>query len=119
MHQQNLTLPEFLAWEQTQPIRHEFYQGETFAMEGNTASHNRVVLNVASFISEQADVSVHQVFCQGMRVHVDEGSFYPDIVVTSGMHPAGDDKVVRHPMHHRGTLVVDERIRPTSQAGSI
>ena len=30
--QQKMTLEEFLAWEDLQPERHEFYNGDVFAM---------------------------------------------------------------------------------------
>ena len=51
---QKMTLAEFLAWEEQQPDRHEFYGGETFAMVGGTARHNRVILNLASRCSVRA-----------------------------------------------------------------
>jgi hypothetical protein len=39
---QEMTVEEFLAWEESQTDRHEFYRGEVFAMVGATARHNRV-----------------------------------------------------------------------------
>ena len=45
-----MTLTEFLAWEEHQTERHEFFDGETFAMVGGTTRHNRVTLNLASRI---------------------------------------------------------------------
>jgi hypothetical protein len=39
-----MTLAEFLVWEEQQTERHEFYRGETFAMVGGIARHNRVIL---------------------------------------------------------------------------
>ncbi|MEO5796595.1 MAG: hypothetical protein ABIP34_17275 [Rhodoferax sp.] len=41
---QKMTLAEFMAWEDAQTERHEFYRGEVFAMVGGTARHNRVIL---------------------------------------------------------------------------
>ena len=43
-----MTLSDFLPWEERQPERHEFFRGETFAMVGGTARHNRVILNLAN-----------------------------------------------------------------------
>ena len=45
---QKVAVVDFLAWEERQPERHEFFRGETFAMGGETARHNRVILNLAS-----------------------------------------------------------------------
>lgn len=42
---QKMTLSDFLLWEERQPERYEFFRGETFAMVGGTARHNRVILN--------------------------------------------------------------------------
>ena len=52
---QKMTLTEFLAWEEHQTERHEFFGGETFAMVGGTARHNRVILNLASRIGDHLD----------------------------------------------------------------
>ena len=54
-----LTITEFMAWEEAQPERHEFYRGEVFAMVGGTARHNRVILNLASRIGDHLDGSRH------------------------------------------------------------
>ena len=35
-----LTADEYLAWEREQPVRHEFYHGEVFAMAGGSMRHN-------------------------------------------------------------------------------
>ncbi len=51
--QKLLTLPEYLAWEECQSERHEFFQGEIYAMVGGTARHNRVILNLAGRIGDQ------------------------------------------------------------------
>ena len=37
-----LTAREYLAWEREQPVRHEFYHGEVFAMAGGSVRHNRL-----------------------------------------------------------------------------
>lgn len=37
---------EYLALEQTDNIRYEYYQGEVFAMAGGTKRHNRIVRNL-------------------------------------------------------------------------
>jgi len=35
-----LTAAEYLAWEREQPVKHEFFHGEVFAMAGGTPRHN-------------------------------------------------------------------------------
>ena len=94
---QKKTLIEFLAWEEAQPDRHEFYRGETFAMVGGTARHNRVILNLASRLSDHLDGTPCQVFAETMKVGIAEGFLYPDVLVTCGKADAGDEQVVDDP----------------------
>ena len=97
-----LTLTEFLAWEEQQPERHEFFRGETFAMVGGTARHNRVILNLASRIGDHLDGTGCQVFAENMKVQITEGVLYPDVMVTCGKAEAGDEQAVTDP-----TLIIE------------
>lgn len=94
---QKMTLNQFLAWEEEQAERHEFYRGETFAMVGGTARHNRVILNLASRIGDKLDGTPCQVFTQSMKVQIAEGILYPDVMVTCGKAVAGDEQVIHDP----------------------
>lgn len=42
------TAQEYLVWERQQPTRHEFFQGEVFAMGGATREHNLLVVNITA-----------------------------------------------------------------------
>lgn len=92
-----MTLAEFLAWEELQPDRHECFRGETFAMVGGSARHNRVVMNLGSSIAAHLDGSGCQVFTESMKVQIAEGILYPDVVVTCGKAEAGDEQVIIDP----------------------
>nr|WP_295770586.1 Uma2 family endonuclease [Rhodoferax sp.] len=94
---QKMTLAQFLAWEENQTERHEFYRGETFAMVGGTARHNRVILNLASRIGDHLDDTGCQVFAENMKVQIPDGVLYPDVVVTCGKSVAGDEQTVTDP----------------------
>ena len=59
-----MTILEFMAWENAQAERHEFYRGEIFAMVGGTARQYRVILNLASRINDRLDGKRCQVFPQ-------------------------------------------------------
>lgn len=39
------TVEEYLALEEASEIRHEFYEGEIFAMAGASLPHNRIIGN--------------------------------------------------------------------------
>lgn len=92
-----MTLAEYLAWEEYQPDRHEFYRGDVFAMVGGTARHNRVIMNLGSRIADHLDGSGCQAFTESMKVQIAEGILYPDVVVTCGKADAGDEQVITDP----------------------
>ena len=90
-------LVDFLAWEEQQPERHEFFRGETFAMVGGTARHNRVILNLASRIGDHLDGTACQVFAESIKVQISEGVLYPDLMVSCGKADAGDEQTMTDP----------------------
>ena len=90
-------LVDFLAWEEQQPERHEFFRGKTFAMVGGTARHNRVILNLASRIGDHLDGTACQVFAESIKVQISEGVLYPDLMVSCGKADAGDEQTVTDP----------------------
>lgn len=94
---EKMTLDKFLAWEEAQTERHEFYRGETFAMVGGAARHNRVIMNLGSRIAAHLDGSGCQAFTESMKVQIAEGILYPDVVVTCGKAEAGDEKIITDP----------------------
>lgn len=92
-----MTLAQFLAWEDEQPDRHEFYRGEVFAMVGGAARHNRVIMNLGSRIAAHLDGTGCQAFTESMKVLIADGVLYPDVVVTCGKAEAGDEKIITDP----------------------
>lgn len=92
-----MNLAEFLAWESQQDSRHEFFRGETFAMTGGSARHNRVILNLAARLGEHLDGTPCQVFAESMKVQLADAILYPDVMVTCGRALAGDEQTVTDP----------------------
>ena len=92
-----MTLAEFLAWESQQDSRHEFHRGETFAMTGGSARHNRVILNLAARLADHLDGTPCQVFAESMKVQLADAILYPDVMVSCGKAQAGDEQTVTDP----------------------
>lgn len=80
--QDRMTLAEFLAWEVQQPERHEFVDGEVFAMSGAEANHVRTAGNVYVALRQHLAKGPCEVFYGDMKLQVDERIFYPDVFVT-------------------------------------
>ena len=109
--QPRLSLETYLAWEEDQGERHEFYRGELFAMVGGCRSHGRVVSNLNRRLAEALDGSPCQVFAETMKVQIgDETVLYPDIFVTCDKADLATDRIFTAP-----TLVV-EVLSPSTQA---
>lgn len=94
-----LPLADYMAWENDQPDRHEFYRGEIFPMVGGTSGHNRVVVNLTRRIDAHLDATPCHVFSQNMKLQVSsDACFYPDLMVTCGQSFAGDELAVTEPV---------------------
>ena len=105
------SLDDYLAWENEQADRHEFFRGETFAMVGARRIHGRVVANLSRRLAEALDGSPCQVFAEGMKVQIAEDAvFYPDLFVTCDAADLATEMIFRAP-----TLVV-EVLSPATQA---
>ena len=84
--QKLLTFDEYLDFEATSPVRHEYHEGRLVEMmAGVSPAHDAVHLTVASAIRAKLGVKgpcrVHQ---SGLSLRIDaaDAGFYPDIFVT-------------------------------------
>ena len=108
--QQKMTLDEFLAWEDQQPERHEFHNGEVFAKVGGRRIHECVIGNLAYRLRSHLEGSACQVFVAGMKLQLaDNTVLYPDVMVTCDRADLRADLALRSP-----TLVIEVR-SPSTQ----
>ena len=79
----HMTRDEYLAFERTSETKHEFLDGEVFAMSGASRRHNLVSLNIARRLLEQLDGKPCETYINDMRVRVQPTGLYtyPDVVV--------------------------------------
>src|SRR5690349_6416211 len=77
------TVEEYLAFERDSEERHEFYDGEIFAMSGASENHNLITLNVGTSLNVQLRKSPCKVYATDMRVAVNTTGLYtyPDVIV--------------------------------------
>jgi Uma2 family endonuclease len=81
-----MTPEEFLAWERTQPEKHQFVAGEVFAMAGASREHNIAVGNVVTGLNLALRDRPCDVYPSDMRVAVPSARLftYPDVTVVCG-----------------------------------
>ena len=57
-----LSLAEYLAWENSQAERNEFWRGEVFAVVGGKRGHGRIIANLMRHLGNHLDNTPCQVF---------------------------------------------------------
>ena len=62
------TLADYLAWEETQEQRHEFYRGEFFARVGGRRINGIVTLNLAGALKSHLRGSGCRAFVESMKL---------------------------------------------------
>lgn len=92
----------YMDWEAQQPERHEWVDGEVFAMTGARDAHNRIALNTASALLAALRGTPCRVFMSDMKLHVEaaDAVFYPDVLVTCDARDCSPEADVakRHPL---------------------
>jgi Uma2 family endonuclease len=96
---QLLTPQEYLEWEEQQPIKYEYINGEVFAMTGGTLPHNSIALNLASALKTHLRGKGCKVFMADAKVGVSEkGSYhYPYVMVTCDRRDQTARQVIYYP----------------------
>ncbi len=81
-----LTPAAYLAWEEAQEAKHEYYRGEVFAMAGGTETHARIISNLHLALRLALRGSDCMTYTDALRVHVEAHELYtyPDISVVCG-----------------------------------
>lgn len=95
---QRMSLDDFLAWENGQETRHEFWRGEVFAMVGARRVQGLVSGNVFAALKALLKGSPCRAFVEGMKVQVgDDAIFYPDVFVTCDAQDLKTEMIFRRP----------------------
>jgi Uma2 family endonuclease len=107
-----MTAAEFLVWDETQTVKHEFLAGEVFAMVGATKTHGALTLNIAMALRRHLRGTPCSTFVTDIKLQVQAANayFYPDVLVTCSAADRSDPKIVREP-----SLVV-EVLSPSTAA---
>lgn len=74
----------YLAQEQDSPIKHEYRNGEVYAMAGASDAHVTLALNMATQLRNHVRGSGCRVYMSDMKAQIDAANcyYYPDILVT-------------------------------------
>lgn len=83
--QQNYISPEdYLAGEETSPIKHEYIDGQVYAMAGASDAHVTIAGNLFALLRNHVRGRGCRVYMSDMKAQIDTANiyYYPDILVT-------------------------------------
>jgi len=94
-----MTAKAYLAWESQQEIRHEYCDGEVFAMAGGTKNHDKLAFNLRKILDDRVAEDGCDMTGSDVKVMVKEGLFfrYPDLVVSCDERDQKNDTFYQFP----------------------
>lgn len=95
-----MSAADFLVWDESQTIRHEFVRGEVFAMAGGEDGNAFVALNLASAARAHLRGTPCRVLISEVKLRVEaaDSYFYPDVMVTCSAADAANRLIKREPL---------------------
>jgi Uma2 family endonuclease len=93
------TSTEYFAWEEKQLCRHEYINGEVYAMSGGTQNHSRIALKFAALLDNHLSNGSCRVFNSDCRVNIFETDdyTYPDASVSCDQRDEKTTQYITYP----------------------
>jgi len=91
------TTEAFLAWEETQELRHEFVDGHIYAMVGARRIHVEVTGNCFALLKSALRGTPCRPYMLDLKLRLAEDIYYPDILVTCHPEDLSADRFVQRP----------------------
>lgn len=111
-----LSEADYLQYELSASFKHEYIDGQIYAMTGASENHNRISLNIAFQLRLAARGSQCGVFNNDMKLRIAESAiyYYPDVMLVC-QRAVEDDAYYKHQpcfiaeVLSKGTQATDER----------
>ena len=106
------TPEEYFEWEEQQEIRHEYFDGEVYAMTGGTINHSEIAINFGSLLKAHLRGGKCRLLNGDARVNIHNSNkyVYPDLSVTCNERDRNKTKFISHP------CLVAEVLSPNTEA---
>ncbi len=94
-----MTGQDYLAWDETQTLKHEFVRGEVFLMTGGVDNNYTLAGNLYMVLRQHLRGTPCRVFGSDVKLRVEAADcfFYPDLMVTCSPRDAADRLIKREP----------------------
>ncbi len=111
-HFPRFTPAEYFAWEEQQQVRHEYIDGEVYAMSGGTINHSEIALNFGSLLKSHLRGSGCRTLNSDARVNILSSSdyVYPDVSVTCDQRDKTTAQYITYP------CLIVEVLSPSTEA---
>lgn len=98
-YSRKMTAEEYLEWEATQEFRHEYIDGEIYAMTGSSIPHNDIALNLYRNLYPHLRARGCRVNVSDVKVQANQNSryFYPDVVISCHPDDLQSRQFIQHP----------------------
>jgi Uma2 family endonuclease len=105
---------QYLEVEEISEVRHEYYEGEIYAMAGRTPEHAAIAAAVMAALGRQLDRKPCRVYSSDLRVRILATGLatYPDVTVICG----AAERDPYSPTHVVNPKVVVEVLSPSTEA---
>jgi Uma2 family endonuclease len=111
-HLPRFTPEEYFAWEEQQLHRHEYIDGEVYAMSGGSINHSNIAMNFGTMLKNHLKGSGCKTLNSDARVNIFESNnyIYPDLSVTC------DDRDKTTPQYITYPCLIVEVLSPSTEA---
>ncbi|WP_428353035.1 Uma2 family endonuclease [Methyloprofundus sp.] len=94
-----MSADEYLAWEELQEEKHEYYHGEIFAMGGARREHVQVAGNVFAALKQHLRGTPCRAYMSDMKLHIGamDAFYYPDVLVSCNKNDHQADQFLSFP----------------------
>ena len=106
------TPEDYLQGELSAECKHEYLNGEVWAMVGATDAHVTITMNLGFLLKQSLKSSPCRVYISDMKVNVEKADafFYPDVMVTCGAKDRDNSLFKQHP------VFIAEVLSPSTEA---
>lgn len=97
--QKMMTVEEYIQFETTSELRHEYINGQLFEMPGEKKLNNKIASFLSAYLLTLLDEKGYIVYSHDIKVAIPNENkyYYPDLVVTNEPEDLGNDYVIYQP----------------------
>lgn len=99
-----ISVEEYFEMEKHSEVRHEYYDGEVFAMAGTSLNHNEIIQNIAGVLRPLFRPKGYKVLLESVKLEAIKHFYYPypDLMLTCDAEDMEAEYIIKKP-----TLIVE------------